>query len=1154
MPFKSKEQETYLRINEPEIYERWKKRYGLYKGAETFTPESESEVYDLMDAFEHAGYEILLVGGVVRDTLLGHLPSDYDFSTNATPDEVAEVVDSMSDYKYIRGAEGAQAKRALTSLVLSPSGEVFEITTYRAELGYEDGNRALPIAVPAETFAEDASRRDITINSMGMDKSGEIHDPMNGLKDLEQGIIRAVGNPEDRFTEDPLRMIRAIRYSVRFGFPMDEATEQAIIDNVDLVNTLSSKRLRTEVGKVLYYPNGFRRLMETGILPTLMPEFREIEQYEHQRDYHPEGNLYNHYVAAFDTFTQQPARTEIGAWGLLFHDIAKPATAEWTGEYHTFKGHDSRGRDLILNQYNNNAGPFEFSKKELQALAWTTEHHLNKFWDMKKPTKVAEMANSPHYPLLLEVIYGDSMGGHDEKLAKRLQFIEETKNEVNARKALVGARPEGFALRVFEELDIPKGRERGIVMAEIERLVSTGEASDYEQALEQLKGNLSAEFTPFIPVTDITIHSKQFDEDEGRMIDTYTPVEDPDARKDWVGRVVYDRFRRKGEIVDEGYGLQNGRVTHFLYIIKLDGVGFLEVANTMNYYQAFDKFDPYGILIQTGESWVPLSDDTTTSYGSLAKHEVKFPIWEGDGGPDFSRHNWQEWTEKSPHTVEEWVRAYHQDTRPEWESHLLLKENPEEYDRRRLMGMYGRRDCDICGNSIEDEKMSQLRMEMGMDSDIYYDVICDTCAEAEGNDEWTWLWDHIEDELRDAEKREAALDAIHAAETVMTKLDIPTDESWWIGKEVRDVNGRVGHIVKDNWAKIQGMKASGLLNWIPVSDSAAATHRVWTIDMGGGKEIEVSNALTVFGQKQLFDPYGIIFYDSRDTAPKGLRKSREEKWVPLSAHPKTAYGVGLIGFDKTPASTAHTYTPQKGYPLVSPAFNEKNIKLDLETRNRVFGDRHIIKDSEWERWSAIQNANKHPYFMRMMDEIVREEFIQSMWDAWEHYYATYRTPSPHWAPTPPPPLAPVQQEFLDYSFDPYDIWEEYEWLAYDELYDDYIQDYYRTPAELQDLDIDLSFSDVEEEIQDITQNYFSQYIEPNYKAWMKDMWNSENSSSRAESFRMMTERLPNESVQDWAKRQRADETLRVLTSSLYTMGVMAFGLGLGWYVSKKYLG
>jgi hypothetical protein len=104
------------------------------------------------------------------------------------------------------------------------------------------------------------------------------------------------------------------------------------------------------------------------------------------------------------------------------------------------------------------------------------------------------------------------------------------------------------------------------------------------------------------------------------------------------------------------------------------------------------------------------------------------------------------------------------------------------------------------------------------------------------------------------------------------------------------------------------------------------------------------------------------------------------------------------------------------------------------------------------------------------------------------------------------------------------------------------------------LDIDMSFSDVEEEIHDITQNYFSQYIEPNYKEWMKDMWNSENSSSRAESLMMMTERLPNESVQDWAKRVREEDTLRVLTSGLYTMGVMAFGIGLGWYVSKKYLG
>tara|TARA_B100000287_G_C20674922_1_gene794879 strand:- start:11205 stop:12971 length:1767 start_codon:yes stop_codon:yes gene_type:complete len=439
-----------------------------------------------MDTLENQGYEALIVGGAVRDKLLGFTPKDYDLATNATPDEVQKVVDSMEGYTYIMGAEGEQARRALTSLILTPDGEQVEITTYRAELGYEDGNRAKPIAIPAETFTEDSSRRDITINSMGMDKDGKIFDPMNGREDLEKGIVRAVGNPHERFQEDALRMIRAIRFTVRFGFTLDSETEKAIRENVELVSSLSPNRLRIEVGKVLYYPNGFKMLMETGILPQLMPELRNLKQYQHNLKYHPEGNVYNHYLKTFETFTTLPSRTELGGWATLFHDIAKPETAEWQGQYHTYYGHDKVGSELILERYK--VKPFQFSNQELKALAWTTEKHLQQFWEMKKPSKVAEMANNPYYPLLLEVIFADSMGMHDDELDARLEYIEKVKNEVNARKEKVGQRPKGFAMKVFTELNIPAGKGRGEVMKKIDELIATGKAQNYDEALDLVKG------------------------------------------------------------------------------------------------------------------------------------------------------------------------------------------------------------------------------------------------------------------------------------------------------------------------------------------------------------------------------------------------------------------------------------------------------------------------------------------------------------------------------------------------------------------------------------------------------------------------------------------------------------------------------------------
>jgi len=454
-------------------------------------PPPPKEVRHLMSVMEKAGYTILVVGGAVRDALLGLEPKDYDLATNATPDEIEVVVDKLSHYEYVKGPQGEMAKRALTSLVLDPNGEMIEITTFRAELGYEDGNRAKPIAIPAKSFEEDASRRDLTINAMGMDKDGYVKDPTGGKKDLEERVIRAVGNPTERFQEDPLRMIRAIRFSVRFGMPLEPATYQAILDNVDLVSTLSSRRLRDEIGKVLVEPQGFQMLMETGILPVLMPEMRGMEEYHHKLDYHPEDTLYNHYIEAFKKFTTIPNRTELGAWALLFHDIAKPQTADWNeeGGYHTFYGHDKQGAQLVLDRYNNEVGPFEFSKKELQSIAWTTDHHLQKFWESKKPMKVFTMRENENFPLLVEVVTGDTMGirrGGDEELERRLNEINEITDKVKTQKAKTGNRPPGFSKRLMDELML-EGKEIGDTLKRIEEMIATGEVDSYDQAFAVVK-------------------------------------------------------------------------------------------------------------------------------------------------------------------------------------------------------------------------------------------------------------------------------------------------------------------------------------------------------------------------------------------------------------------------------------------------------------------------------------------------------------------------------------------------------------------------------------------------------------------------------------------------------------------------------------------
>jgi len=457
----------------------------------TQLPPPPSNIAYLMREFTNRGYSILVVGGAVRDLLLGLEPKDYDLATDATPDEVEAVVDEIKGYRYVLGPQAEKSRLNLTSLVTVPNEkEAVEITTFREELGYA-GDRTKGEFIPAKTFTEDSSRRDLTINAMGMTVDGIVIDPQDGLEDLRNGVIRAVGDPTQRFVEDPLRMIRAIRFSVRFGLPIETETYEAIVSNADLVSTLSGRRLRDEIGKVIVEPNGYQMLMATNILPILMPEFRNMQDFHHKLDYHPEGSLYNHYIEAFKKYTTIPNRTELGAWALLFHDIAKPQTADWNeeGGYHTFYGHDKQGAKLVLDNYNNEKGPFEFSKKELQAIAWATDHHLGKFWEMKKPMKVSTMRNNENFPLLVEVVTGDTMGirrGGDDELQNRLKEINEITNKVNEQKAKTGNRPKDFARKVIQQLNV-QGKEISIALAEIEEMVSTGQVESYDEALEVLK-------------------------------------------------------------------------------------------------------------------------------------------------------------------------------------------------------------------------------------------------------------------------------------------------------------------------------------------------------------------------------------------------------------------------------------------------------------------------------------------------------------------------------------------------------------------------------------------------------------------------------------------------------------------------------------------
>jgi len=272
-----------------------------------------------------------------------------------------------------------------------------------------------------------------------------------------------------------------------------------------------------------------------------------------------------------------------------------------------------------------------------------------------------------------------------------------------------------------------------------------------------LKSEKSAETTPFIEYGDITIKGREFDDSTGRMEDVYEPVTDPDARKHWVGRIVYDRFRRKGKIVDEGWAKENGEIAYKVWVIKIDGGGYIQVFDTINYYLAYPKFDTYGILWQPeiGGQWTLLGDSigSINAYG-MENNRVSFPSFPEDNGPDFSKHNWKKWMAWNPATLEEWARIRSELEMPRSESQNLIRNNKGEYLRRRQTGLYGGRNCDYCNNRIDEELMGEMREHFEVGDTIYTDIMCRDCAEESSDSDYEYLWEFLEEESEKAWERE----------------------------------------------------------------------------------------------------------------------------------------------------------------------------------------------------------------------------------------------------------------------------------------------------------------------------------------------------------------------------------------------------------------
>ena len=277
-------------------------------------------------------HQALLVGGCVRDLLLGREPADYDVATDATPVAVAGLFPESV-------AIGAQ----FGVILIPKNGLKVEVATFRSDMGYSDGRHPDRV-VYSKTPREDVQRRDFTINGLLMrHDNGQVLDFVDGQKDLSAGIIRAIGDPELRFAEDKLRMMRAVRFAARFGFEIEAATFRAIKGHAAEIQQVSPERLREELTKMLTEGaarRAFELLDETWLLGQVLPEIAAMKGVEQPAEFHPEGDVWIHTRMMLEQLPKGASPTL--AWGVLLHDVGKPPTfqpAEKTGDRIRFNHH-----------------------------------------------------------------------------------------------------------------------------------------------------------------------------------------------------------------------------------------------------------------------------------------------------------------------------------------------------------------------------------------------------------------------------------------------------------------------------------------------------------------------------------------------------------------------------------------------------------------------------------------------------------------------------------------------------------------------------------------------------------------------------------------------------------------------------------------------
>jgi len=418
-----------------------------------------------------AGHRALLAGGAVRDLVLGLIPQDYDIATNAVPQQVQ----ALFPRTVAVGAAFGVVR------VVTEAGDV-EVATFRRDLGYLDGRH--PAGVEFSDEIEDARRRDFTINALLLEPaSATVLDYVGGLDDLAAHRLRAIGDPAQRFGEDALRLLRAVRFAARFELEIDATTWQALVRLSPTIGRVSAERVRDELLKILVERHR-RRALEllhtSGLLAQVLPELAAGEGVEQPPEFHPEGDVLTHTFLMADLLQPDPS-AEL-ALAVVLHDIGKPPTFSRSDRIR-FNRHAEVGAEMALTVCKR----LRLSRLSTERVVELVRHHL-RFKDVRKmrPATLKRFLRMEGFQEHLELHRVDCLGSHG--LLEHYLFCREKLEEFQRSEASAGLRPprllDGDDLIAAGYRPGPQFKE---MLAYLEELQLEGRLTTREQALEAVR-------------------------------------------------------------------------------------------------------------------------------------------------------------------------------------------------------------------------------------------------------------------------------------------------------------------------------------------------------------------------------------------------------------------------------------------------------------------------------------------------------------------------------------------------------------------------------------------------------------------------------------------------------------------------------------------